>query len=202
MKWDRAIWDEFQWEEFIAAEDRMRERCLELVFRNRFPAGKCEQFSGGWGWCAWQFAEDEEEGDEWKRSVPQERLLRSDFESVQLLPVYRRAKEFCILATGSVEKIPEAYAQNSTVVDFLSNASVIAAGLAMGSKVGELAGNIAYCKRALLAANLVLEALRELKNCRIISLQQYDELVREATELRNDVALYIIELRHQFCLGI
>jgi len=201
MTSDRSIWDEYEWEEFIAAEDRMRERCLELLFRGRYTQGRSEQIMKvmGMSWCASCCLEDEEEEcDEWKRLQFSERLCSMGTENIRAMPVLCQAGDFSLLAAEGVGRIPESCRQNSSVVDFLSNAGLIAASIAIGHEVGEPAGNIAYCKRALRAANLVLDALREMKKEGILMPPLYDDLAEEATELRNAVALYVADVRERF----
>ena len=62
-------------------------------------------------------------------------------------------------------------------------------------------GNIAYCKRALAAANKVLAALREMMEKNIIAHTSYCQLVEEATEVRNAIALHILDLRGRIRQG-
>ena len=105
-----------------------------------------------------------------------------------------------------VDRLPEESREDSSVVDFVSNAMVAGAKLAGGNGIGDdpeqLGGNIAYCKRGLASANLAIDALREMREKGIVEGSPYLDLVNEATEVRNAIALHILDLREIFGKGV
>ncbi|HYQ87351.1 MAG TPA: hypothetical protein VES59_08940 [Bacteroidota bacterium] len=202
---EKEIWDEFRWEEFMREQDRKVERCMDLIFRAHSIARAI-----GWGWMpgpVWGAApdrEDEEldEGEEWKASVgfgENEPFCVGDCAGI---PVYLLAQSFALRALRLVDSLPEHARLASAVVDFVSSAMIAPAKIAGGTSIGddleELGGNIAYCKRGLAAANCSIAALREMRQRRIVEGEVFFDLTREAAEVRNAIALHILDLREKF----
>jgi hypothetical protein len=218
---ENEIWDEFKWEEFMREQDKKVDRYMELFYRYYNHPDRDEIIAREMGWT-WLLdrpeaeneegssrfedeIDDVEEGEEWKRAAgvesDDEELF--DFES---LPVYQRAKDFALHAMHFVDELPESVREDSAVVDFLSNAMIapakIAGGTGIGNDIEELGGNIAYCKRGLAAANLTIAALHEMREKGILAVKVYLDLVKEATEVRNRIAVYILDLREKFQRGV
>lgn len=78
----------------------------------------------------------------------------------------------------------------------------IAGGHSFGFEQDYIGANIAYSKKALLSANHGLELMQGLKKKNLFTKRQYQELHARLFELRNDVGIYIQELRDQFRLGL
>ncbi|HTK81641.1 MAG TPA: hypothetical protein VL633_05070 [Bacteroidota bacterium] len=218
MRDDSEIWDEFKWEEFMKEQDKKLDRYMELFYRYQDDPNRDEIIAREMGWT-WllengekdardeevnEFPDEDAEGEEWKaRSGLQE---DDKFDGFRDTPVYLRAKAFAHTAMKFADSLPEDKRGDSSVVDFLSNAMVAAAKIAGGSGIGydieELGGNIAYCKRGLHAANYALAALREMNEKRIITEDSYAELLVPLTEVRNMIAVHVLDLREQFRKGI
>jgi hypothetical protein len=100
------------------------------------------------------------------------------------------------------EQLPEKSREDSDVVDFVSNAMIPAAKLAGGASFDEdtsmLGGSIAYCKRGLHAANKCIEALQAMKTRKMVDEASYMSLFKEAKEMRDAIAVYVLELRERF----
>jgi hypothetical protein len=202
---EKEIWDEFRWEEFMREQDRKLERCMDLFFRDHTLSRAIGwRWMPGPGWSAAPDREDEEldEGEEWKASAgfgENEPFGVADCEGV---PVYLLAQSFALRALRLVDSLPEHARLASAVVDFVSNAMIAPANIAGGTSIGddreELGGNIAYCKRGLAAANCSIGALREMRQRRIVEGEVFFDLVREAAEVRNAIALHILDLREKF----
>ena len=222
MNDDNEIWDEFKWEEFMKEQDRKLDRYMELLYRYQDHPDCDEIIPREMGW-AWLFdrnneeergglSAEEAEGEEWKvRSGlcgdgDEEEAERFEIEGFRNVPVYQMAKAFAVRAVNFADSLPEDKRGDSSVVDFVSNAVIAPAKIAGGSGIGyereELGGNIAYCKRGLQAANLSIAALREMKEKRIIMGATFTEYMLALTEVRNLIAVRIIDLRDLLRRGL
>ncbi len=195
-------------------QDRKVDRYMELFYRYQNHPDRDEIIAREMGWT-WLLNEgkhqspepfdDEEEiedGESWKTSA---RLAGEDLGEVddyESLPVYRRCRDFALRAYRLVDGLPDSVREVSTVVDFVSNAMIagakIAGGTGMGEDIEELGANIAYCKRALAASNLAIGALHEMKEHRIIRGREFLDVMQEAVEVRNAIAVHILDLREKF----
>ena len=216
----REIWDEFQWEEFMKEQDKKVDRYMELFFRYQHDPDRDAIIAKEMGWH-WLLESDEEketdagseedseeveEGEEWKSALNVDEPEEIDLHSYKQLPVFQRSHEFAMRALEIVEQLPEDKRNESIVVDFISNAMIASAKIAGGSGIGnsieELGGNIAYCKRGLAAANIAIASLYEMNERGIVSRELYLELTEDAAEVRNAIAIYVLDLREQFKRGI
>jgi hypothetical protein len=213
------IWDEFRWEAFMKEQDKKADRYMELFYRHRDDPNRDEIIARemGWFWLLGDSrrgepddteAEEEEveEGEEWKRALPapdREKFLRPASAEPAAC---RRSREFAMRAMKFAEQLSDGLGQDSSVVDFVANAMIagakVAGGIGMGDEMDELGGNIAYCKRGLAAANLSLAALHEMKEKRIVGGAFYLDLLKNLTEVRNLIALLIVDLREKFRRGV
>lgn len=215
MRDDNEIWDEFKWEEFMKEQDRKVDRYMELFYKYQNHPDRDELIARemGWTWLLDKRDTDEfgpplpqtgevEEGDEWKVNAGIPTDHNFDFDSYKTLPVFQRAHRFAVDAMKFVDQLSESARENSVVVEFISNAMVasakIAGGTGLGDDLEDLGGNIAYCKRGLAAANLAIAALHEMRERKILVGGMYLQLMEEATEVRNAIALHVIELREKF----
>ncbi|MBI4546624.1 MAG: hypothetical protein HY707_01485 [Ignavibacteriae bacterium] len=217
MNENNEIWDEFKWEEFMKEQDKKVDRYMELFYRYQDHPDRDEIIARemGWTWLLEHESEDAdasifddeegEEGEEWKLAagVSDESFEHDDFRNN---PLYQKTYQFALRAVKFVDQLPEKKREDSSVVDFISNATIagakIAGGTGLGEDLDELGGNIAYCKRGLAAANLAIAALHEMKEKRIINDKTYFDLVKDATEVRDAIALHIVELREKFYRGV
>lgn len=71
----------------------------------------------------------------------------------------------------------------------------IAAGFGFGFEPESIGGNIAYCKRALRLCNESMEIFTEIKEQKAIQDKSYLFMQEELLLLRNDIGVYIQELR-------
>ncbi len=127
------------------------------------------------------------------------------FEALERLPVYQRACDF------SAEVLDWAHALSSDVKDnrlihFCSHVAQAPAHLARGFGIGHerdtLGGNIACAKRGLADANAALALLARMKSAAYMDAPTYRRLYEQAYEVRNAIALYVLDLRERFDLGI
>jgi hypothetical protein len=152
-------------------------------------------------WMDDMIADEFEEGEEWKRITGYE---PTDFDNVENLPLYKKAFEFTIDAVKMVDE-HLADVEDESVLTFCRSVTVpparIAGGFGMGFEMEGLGGNIANCKRGLTAANKMLDALYEIGDKELLDRDLYLEFHGRAKEVRDELAVYIVELRERFRRG-
>ena len=171
----------------------------------------------GWGeddLPCFLFEEDEgetydEESGEWVFDFDQGYLddeeLMDDIYSIERLPVYQNAYELVLDVLQWADELP-AREKGSALVQFCSCVAQIPAKIAKGHGMGYdrdmLGGNIACVKRSLGAANKALVQLRDLRAAPYMTNDKYFGLYEQLFEVRNEIGLYVQELRERFDLGI
>lgn len=163
-------------------------------------------------WEEWEeedFLFDDEEddfdaGEEWKELSDEFTLSGNG--SIEMLDIYNDSRELAVIILQWIEYSNPKYL-NSDCTDFVGEVLKIGAKIAGGYSFGFdrefLGGNIAYTKKALHCANDGLTILqRDLKGNSIIGRKQYLHFHERLFELRNDIGIYIQELREQFYTGL
>lgn len=147
--------------------------------------------------------DDFDEGDEWKSLS--EDYMYSDYSSLEDLDIYFDAKELAVDILRWAETIPEK-SQTKDFQQFVEETLKIGAKLAGGHSFGfeqeYIGANIAYSKKALANANTALELIQTLKKKSFFTRKQYLQIHSDLFELRNDIGIYVQELRDQFRLGL
>ena len=209
------IWDEHRWEEFFRESDKQTEKYSRLLDKYMDHPDRDRKVAEEMGWThlldedgdgndEWMdeiFPDEFEEGEEWKRLTGYE---PTDFDSVENLPLYKKAFEFTI---GAMEMVDEQLAdvEDKSVHTFCRSVTIppakIAGGFGMGFEMEGLGGNIANCKRGLNAANKMLDSLYEIGDKELLDHDLYLELHGQAKEVRDELAVYIVELRERFRRG-
>ena len=152
------------------------------------------------------FEEDEEEeedfleGEEWK--AESDDYIMSDYGSIENLKIYSESREIGIELLHNSRVHPETL-KNRIYLEFVSSALDVsiklAAGYGFGFEKDVLGANIAYAKKALTSANRALAMLQHLKKkASIFTKEGYLKLHERLFELRNDIGIYVQELRDQF----
>lgn len=150
--------------------------------------------------------EEEEEfdsGEEWK-SLSDD-FIYSDYGSLEKLEIYNNARKFAVDVLKWAESVtPNDH--NKTYHDFVSNILKIGAKLAGGYSFGFdqdfLGGNIAYNKKALYCANNALNLLQAQRKAPYMDPSSYKKLHIRLFELRNDIGVYVQQLRDRFNFGL
>lgn len=147
---------------------------------------------------------DFNEGEEWKELSDEFSL--SSFSSIEMLDIYNQARELAADVLLWTETINPNYLQEGACSDFVDNVLKIGAKIAGGYSFGFdrefMGGNIAYTKKALYCANDALTILqRELKGTSVISSLKYRQLHEQLFEIRNDIGIYVQDLRDEFNKG-
>lgn len=225
---DGEIWDEERWEAFLEENDRRIERYMMLLFRfmsghpPRGDEGSPERqlwerelrefllsnglspdeilprlLSGDW--------EDEGLGNDAGSSLSTGSDGDDPLHDIRNVPVYVNAQGLATRALRWSNELP-GHMKDSTLVQFCSHVVQIPSNLAKGHGIGYemdmLGGNIACAKRALTSANAALELLRELKPAVYMNAALYRAFYEECFELRNQIGVYVQELRGRFDLGV
>jgi hypothetical protein len=146
------------------------------------------------------YADDEiEEGDEWK-------LLSEDYaldlnSSIMNLSIYVDARNLAALCVQEIDptmvaNYPIQYIQFVDAVMMI--ASKIASGFSFGFEPDMIGGNLVCTKKALNHANTALNLLQKQRKQPYIIDEVYKEFHRLLFELRNDIAIYVQDLRERF----
>jgi hypothetical protein len=221
------VWDEHKWEESLRERDRLSDRYMKDYsdFVGRHPVPDTEETTVRRRWeddldafmasRGWEFHSRKSDTDGSGEPAAEQLLDEGDddgfFEDgaeqtdFRELPLWQRAHEVScrILDWANSLDVEE---KDSTVVQYCFNMLQVAANVAKGHAYGYehdlIGGNIACCKRALKAANHALDWLCEMKNSAYMTTSWYRQLYETTFELRNDVALYVVDLRDRFELGL
>ncbi|WP_069130127.1 hypothetical protein [Rhodohalobacter halophilus] len=150
-----------------------------------------------------EFDMDEvEEGDAWKRLTGYE---PTDFDQFEDLPLYQKAHDFAVDAKKMLNK-SFADRDDESIQTFSRYVTIppakIAGGFGFGFDRDSIGGNIANCKRGLNAANKVLDALYKIGEKELFDRELYLEYYGRAKEIRDELGIYIVELRERFSRGI
>lgn len=147
--------------------------------------------------------DDFDEGEEWK-SLSDD-YVYSDYGELENLDIYLDAKDLAVDILRWAESIPQKI-QTSEFEEFVEESLKIGAKIAGGHSFGfepeYIGANIAYSKKSLHCANHGLELLQGFKKTGYFNKKQYQELHSRLFELRNDIGIYIQELRDQFRMGL
>ncbi|MDZ7716615.1 MAG: hypothetical protein U5J95_10420 [Balneolaceae bacterium] len=147
--------------------------------------------------------DDFDEGEEWKELSDE--YAMSDYGSIESLDIYNEAREMAAYILQWSEGIHPKYLSpqyNEFVANILKIGAKLAGGYSFGFEIDFLGGNIAYTKKALYCANNALTLLQEnLKEAPIMTADHYAEIHGRLFELRNDIGIYVQELREKFYKG-
>lgn len=147
--------------------------------------------------------DDFDEGEEWKELSDDYALSNNG--SLDNLELFRDARFYAIDVLKWAESIPQQH-QNEVFLEYVGDSLKIGAKLAGGYSFGFelefLGANIVYTKKALHYANQSLEMLQRLKRSSCFTKQSYGEFHNRLFELRNDIGVYIQELRDRFNSGL
>ncbi|MCW9706902.1 hypothetical protein J6I44_08535 [Aliifodinibius sp. 1BSP15-2V2] len=147
--------------------------------------------------------EDFDAGEEWK--ALSDEFARTENGSIEMLDIYDDARSLSALILQWAETLnPEHINEdcNNFVGRILKIGAKIAGGYSFGFDLEFLGGNIAYTKKALYYANDGLTILQKhLKEAPFLTTKQYFSFHQQLFELRNNIGIYIQELREEFNMG-
>ncbi len=149
-----------------------------------------------------EFADNDDNfdaGEEWKGLS--EDFALSDNGSLDNLGLFRDTRFYAVDVLKWAENV-DAQLYNKAFLEFVGDSLKIGAKLAGGYSFGFeqefLGANIAYTKKALKYANQSLEYIQKLKNSPYFTKSSYGEFHGRLFELRNDIGIYVQELRDRF----
>ncbi len=225
---DDEIWDEERWEEFLSENDRRLARRLSLFFdylaEHPRPENGPADVVARWedDFRRTLLGNGFHEDDPLLRMIGEDSAALNgdslesdpddDFDNageperpVDELSVHRKAIDLSVEILRWSDSLP-VDEKDSTFVHFCANVTQIPANVARGHGFGYekdmIGGNIACVKRGLEAANEGLLLLRYLKSADYMPSEHYHELYERLFELRNDLGIYVQQLRERFELGI
>ncbi|MDZ7680947.1 MAG: hypothetical protein U5J63_04340 [Fodinibius sp.] len=144
--------------------------------------------------------DDFDAGEEWKELS--EDFTMSENGSIETLAVYNDSRVLAAHLLHWAESInPKdlTATYNDYVGNVLKIGAKIAGGYSFGFDHNFLGGNIAYTKKALYCANDALTILqRDLKGSKYLTTKQYHYFHERLFTLRNNIGIYIQELRDRF----
>lgn len=221
------IWDEEQWEAFLQRSDARYSHYMDLLFAylNDHPPPAPGDAAGRRAWERRLYLFLREKGfdndpslmpptpeaeDEGEEAPALEDLFLPPDEVVQRysfrdIPVYGKAFELASRVLEWANSLP-GDVKDSSLVQFCSSITQIPSNIAKGHSIGYeqdmIGGNIACAKRGLAAANSALDQLHELKRVAYLDDARYRRFYEQTFEVRNELGLYVQDLRARFNLGI
>lgn len=181
--------DEDDWEDEDDDDDEFDD---DLFFRDELPP-----------FLETDDDDDFDYGEDWKELSDD--FTYSDYGSIENLNVYRESIDLAVDVLKWGESIP-AHMMSHQVHEFVSSILKIGAKLAGGYSFGfekdVLGGNIAYTKKALHSSNEALIKLQNMKGKSQFKGDDYFDFHTRLFEIRNDIGIYVQELRDQFQFGI
>ncbi|MBO6536863.1 MAG: hypothetical protein JJ966_11610 [Balneolaceae bacterium] len=143
--------------------------------------------------------DDFDSGEEWK--ALSEDFASSDYGSLDNLLIFNRSRELAVDVLKWAESVDEKY-QTKSFQEFVGETLKIGAKLAGGYSFGfepeYIGANIAYTKKALKCSNLALALLQAQRSEEYFNASDYGDFHERIFELRNDVGVYVQELRDRF----
>lgn len=153
------------------------------------------------------FSDEEEDdfdyGEEWKELSDD--FAMSEHGSIENLDIYTVSRELAVDILKWAEVLPKrSFSKHldEFIINVLKVTAKLAGGYSFGFEQDVLGGNIAYTKKALYEANSALSHLRQLKTEPYLTEAAYSEFHARIFELRNDIGIYIQELRDRFRFGL
>lgn len=164
-----------------------------------------EPFFNEWDQEEAELEEDDfDAGEEWKELSDE--FARTENGSIEMLDIYNDARALAAIILQWAETLnPEHINEdcNNFIGHILKLGAKIAGGYSFGFDREFLGGNIAYTKKALHYANDGLTILQKnLKDAPFLSKKQYYFFHQQLFELRNNIGIYIQELREEFNNGL
>ena len=208
-----AVWDEYQWEQFLQQQEKRTEKYMELLEKYIDHPERDEIIAREMNWTHLLDDSHREWEEEVEAMFEQEADgLESDdgegesakkvgypFESH---PLYRMALEFSAELGKFIDELPPKVAEHPAANALQTGATITAAKLAAalsdGSEVEDLGMCIAYLKRALHAINSSLNAAAELESAKILTGDRAGRIRSMLFQIRDGIVTKTGECRAEF----
>jgi len=213
---------EFEWEEFLKKNDVMVDKYSALM-EKYIDDPNCDKIiAGEMGWNdrmeddgierPWlddfndsitQMVNKVEEGDEWKITAGIEDELDSDLSDFREDPLYQLGFYFAIVFRNWFKVLPEDIQSDPDMMEALVHSAIPGAKIAGAISIDDedkdqLGFRLANYKRGLIASNKSLNALISFKEKNLVDLKYIFPIIKKATELRNALAIRVLEIRDRF----
>ena len=222
------IWDEHRWEVFLSESDRRMDHRLEVyhyfLLHHPRPGDDDPDALSRWYDTLLEYlsacglGEDEvilrlfgplrdDSSPQWMEGIGIEKTEDADDPVFppESVPVYSRALEYSLDVLNWANHVP-VRAKDGTFVHYCASVTQIAGNIAKGHGIGyereAIGGNIACAKRGLCAANEALDSLHLLHERSVLDQDRYLDFYERLFEIRNDLGIYVQQLRERFDLGI
>lgn len=146
---------------------------------------------------------DGADGDEWKRGMDVDPDL--DDGDIRTWEIYTRAHDLALDVFEFAKANPVANTEPAFVEmgsNLLTLSAKLAGGYSFGFDMDNIGANIVYCRKALETANRTIDLLQAQRGRHHLAGFPYATIHGELFELRNDIGVYIQELRDRFNSGI
>jgi hypothetical protein len=214
--------DEFEWEEFLKKSDAMAAKYSALLEKYMDDPDCDEIIAREMGWDkgsddsmerpwikemndAIDEMLEEEKSEEWKKSAGIEAGPGSGIEELDRDPLYLLGFTFAVDSMKWCETLPEEIKDDPDMRAAMENLLIPAAKIAGASATEDddddkdmLGLRLANYKRGLLAANKALTSLSAVSAKGLIAQESVFPFIKRATELRNALAVRIVEVRERF----
>lgn len=213
--------DEFEWEEFLKKNDEMVKKYSALMEKYMDDPNCDEIIAKEMGWNidgaddgierpwldemneAIEEMQEAEEGDEWKTAAGIDDEEGSGISDFDKDPLYVLGFSFAVDTIQWCETLSEEVKADPDMDMVMQNcllpAAKIAGGLSTNDDDKDLLGlRLANYKRGLSAANKTLNGLSAVSAKGLIAPEKIFPIIKRATELRNALAVRIVELRDRF----
>ncbi|MFZ4622329.1 MAG: hypothetical protein ACOYNS_17335 [Bacteroidota bacterium] len=216
--------DEFQWEEFMKKSDEIADKLSKLMEQHLDDPNLDDIIAREMGWEkvseddgierpwldemdeAIEEMMDDERSEEWKRTAGLSDGTDRERDRLEQDPLYVMGRSFTFESMRWCESLTDEVkddAEIRTVMEHLMIPAVKIAG-AMGvdgdaEAEKEILGlRLANYKRGLQAANTVLNGLSAVNAKGLVVSESIFPVIKQATELRNAIAVRILEVRERF----
>ncbi len=214
-------WDEFKWEEFLKENDERADRFARIVekYGNDPDLESILAHEMGWDVNPADFEGSDSafddgtdsEGEEWKAAAglgPNGLSETTDagYAEPDHSPhednLYRKAYAFAVNSREWLNQLPQGLRDDADVIEILSHATIPAAKIVSAWDDDDedqdvLGFRIAVYKRGLASANKALESMNRLLRREVAEEGPLLQLIRQATEVRNGIAIRILEVRER-----
>lgn len=213
--------DEFGWEEFLKKNDLMVDKYAALMEKYMDDPNCDEIIAREMGWnhmleddgierpwldemnAAMEHGDAVEEGDEWKVAAGIEDESESEIPDFRKDPLYQLGFSFAVDFINWFRELPETIQDDPDLLEAMRNATIPGAKIAGAVSINDddkdqLGMRLATYKRGLVASNKTLTALSVVKEKDLIDEQIIFPFIKRATELRNAMAVRVLEIRDRF----
>lgn len=210
--------DEFEWEEFLKKSDAAAAKYTALLDKYKDDPDCDAIIDREMGWDkkdeierpwleefeqAMEEAAEDERSEEWKKAAGLERDDLSD--AMEQDPLYVMGLAFAVDTIRWCNALPERVKQDPDMAEAMQHLLIPAAKIGGATAIHDededaesLGLRIASYKRGLAAANTALERMSAVQTKGLIPSDEIFPFIRRATELRNALAMRVVEVRERF----